>query len=98
MSGGGAPGRRAPPSCFVRSLLWCAPTMTPIWAPWRLEYIAGPKQGGCFLCSAAAEPAGFRENLVVLVQEHAFVCLNRYPFTTSHLLVAPRRHVGGLED
>jgi ATP adenylyltransferase len=32
------------------------------------------------------------------VQPHAFVCLNRYPFAASHLLVAPRRHVGDLAD
>lgn len=48
---------------------------------------------GCFFCAYPADEARLRENLVLVVQPHAFVCLNRYPFTTSHLLVAPRRHV-----
>lgn len=59
-----------------------------------MKYIQGEDESpGCFLCNYPSEPARFRENLVLVVQEHAFVCLNRYPFTTSHLLVAPRRHV-----
>ena len=33
---------------------------------------------------------------MLLVQPHAFVCLNRYPFAACHLLVAPRRHVSDL--
>ncbi len=67
---------------------------TPIWAPWRMEYIHGQgKAPGCFLCEHPKDVAAYRENLVVVAQPHAFVCLNRYPFTTSHLLVAPRRHV-----
>ena len=67
---------------------------TPLWAPWRMEYLLGQNEKrGCFLCEHPKDEAAFRENLVLLVQPHAFVCLNRYPFTTSHLLVAPRRHV-----
>lgn len=54
--------------------------------------------GGCFFCEHPKDGGAFRENLVVVVQEHAFVCLNRYPFTPSHLLVAPRRHVKDLSD
>lgn len=72
---------------------------TPLWAPWRMKYISGEEKGaGCFMCEGPSEPAKFRERLVVVAQPHAFVCLNRYPFTTSHLLVAPRRHVGDPAD
>jgi len=60
-----------------------------------MKYILGQDETpGCFLCEHHRDRAKFRENLVLVVQPHAFVCLNRYPFTTSHLLVAPRRHVG----
>lgn len=74
-----------------------------LWAPWRMPYItrsdkAASKQAECFFCDHAADTSAYRENLVVIVQEHAFVCLNRYPFTPSHLLVAPRRHVGDLGE
>jgi ATP adenylyltransferase len=65
-----------------------------------MDYILGQNQApGCFLCDhPKLEPATFRENLVLLVQPHAFVCLNRFPFTTSHLLVAPLRHAADIED
>jgi ATP adenylyltransferase len=63
------------------------------WAPWRMEYILGPKGGPCIFCDFASAPRdAYREKLVLAVQSHALVCLNRYPFASSHLLVAPRRH------
>jgi ATP adenylyltransferase len=72
---------------------------TPLWAPWRMDYITGKdRSSGCFLCESPEHEASFRENLILVVQPHAFVCLNRYPFTTSHLLVAPRRHVADPSD
>jgi len=59
-----------------------------------MKYITGEdKESGCFFCEHAKDPTKFRERLVLVAQEHAFVCLNKYPFTTSHLLVAPRRHI-----
>ncbi len=57
---------------------------------------------GCFLCRAAAEYRDAREanrqNLVVEVTEHTVALLNRYPYTNGHLLVAPLRHVGDLDE
>lgn len=57
---------------------------------------------GCFLCRAAATYPDAREanhrNLVVEIAQHAVVVLNRYPYTNGHLLVAPMRHVGGLDE
>ena len=35
---------------------------------------------------------------MLVVQPHALVCLNRYPFAASHLLVAPTRHVADLSE
>ncbi len=68
-----------------------------IWAPWRMEYILGQKHGGCVFCDMAKAPPGeFRERLVLIAQPHAYVCLNRYPFAASHLLVIPRRHVADI--
>jgi ATP adenylyltransferase len=72
---------------------------TPIWAPWRMEYIEGYRKSSCIFCDFASEPASsYRDDFVLLVQEHALVSLNRYPFTTSHLLVAPRRHVSDIGE
>lgn len=75
---------------------------TPLWAPWRMPYIeragAEKKEEGCFFCEHAANVAKLRENLVLVVQEHAVALLNRYPFAPSHVLVAPRRHVPDIKD
>ena len=68
-----------------------------LWAPWRMDYIQGKRDPGCIFCDfATTPPEGRRAKLVLAVTEHALVCMNRYPFTTSHLLVAPKRHVASL--
>jgi ATP adenylyltransferase len=64
-----------------------------------MEYVAAPKGGPCIFCHFGSAPReSYRANLVLLVQPHALVCLNKYPFTPSHLLVAPRRHVADIGD
>jgi ATP adenylyltransferase len=79
-----------------------SPMAEALWAPWRMEYILGERGDSgavCVFCALAATPtAEHRANLVLVVQEHAFACLNRYPFAAGHLLVIPRRHVGDLAD
>ncbi len=71
--------------------------MRQLWAPWRLEYIqAADEQEGCFLCSAAADRE--EDALVVHRGEQAFVLLNRYPYASGHVMVAPRRHEGEFGD
>jgi ATP adenylyltransferase len=70
-----------------------------LWAPWRMEYIQREKGGACIFCDfASAPPDAYRAKLVLVVQEHALVCLNRYPFAACHVLVAPRRHLTDLGE
>ena len=71
--------------------------MRQLWAPWRLEYIqAADEQDGCVLCRAAA--AAGETGLVVHRGEHAFVVVNKYPYASGHLMVAPLRHEGEFGD
>ena len=56
-----------------------------------MEYILGPKAGECVFCAYAAHGAR-RDDGVLVSQPNAFVCLNKYPFASGHLLVVPRRH------
>jgi ATP adenylyltransferase len=44
------------------------------------------------------DEGAFRTNHVLVMQPHAIVCLNKYPFASSHLLINPRRHVSSLEE
>ena len=71
--------------------------MEKLWAPWREKFILCKKQPGCFLCSTAKESKDSR-NLILYRGEKCFVILNRYPYNTGHLMVAPFRHVGKLEE
>jgi ATP adenylyltransferase len=49
----------------------------------------------CIFCDAIAGSAD-EENLVVYRGQSTFVMLNRYPYTSGHLMIAPHMHVGRL--
>jgi ATP adenylyltransferase len=60
----------------------------PLWAPWRLEYVQHADElDRCIFC----EP---EQELLVHRGETAFVVLNKFPYSSGHLLVAPYRHLG----
>ena len=72
--------------------------MERLWAPWRLEYVqSAGEQDGCFFCDAAASDDD-EATLVVHRGERAFVLLNKFPYSSGHLLVAPYRHGVGFGD
>jgi len=74
-------------------------------APWRMDYIrslenADASQGGCFLCQAGAlpdDPAKRRRQLVLWQTPHVIVVMNKFPYTSGHLMVAPREHLAELD-
>ena len=69
----------------------------PLWAPWRLEYIQqADEQPGCVFCTALE--ASDEDGLVVHRGERAFALLNKFPYSSGHLMVAPVRHVGEFGD
>lgn len=51
----------------------------------------------CFLCDEPVRGPSL-ESLVLACTRHAFVIMNRYPYSNGHLLVAPRRHVSRPSD
>jgi len=74
--------------------------MDHLWAPWRMAYIGGEPEPGCLFCRVLAEPDRDAENLVLWREPAALVMLNKFPYNSGHLLVAPVRHIGdftGLE-
>ena len=60
-----------------------------------MQYVStsGDEGGGCIFCEhlASGEQLLYRG-------ETAFVLLNAFPYNTGHLMVAPQRHVGAIEE
>jgi ATP adenylyltransferase len=74
--------------------------MERLWAPWRMEYIGQAREvedQGCLFCEKPKE-GDDEKALIVARSEKSFAMLNRYPYNSGHLMVAPFRHVGELED
>ncbi len=66
--------------------------MKRLWAAWRMKYVTNAdNETGCVFCNALAKPDN-GQNLVALRAERAFVILNKYPYTSGHLMVAPFAH------
>lgn len=62
-----------------------------------MKYITNAEQEtGCVFCNALAKPDD-AENLIVHRAKHAFIILNKYPYTSGHLMVAPLTHQASLE-
>jgi ATP adenylyltransferase len=71
----------------------------PIWAPWRLEYVTqADEQAGCVFCDEAAGVVDPTASLLVHSSATAIALLNKYPYSSGHLMVAPVRHVGTLGE
>lgn len=71
--------------------------MKQIWAPWRSVYIGGEHKGGCIFCEKLTD-SDDEKNLVLERGKNVFVIMNLYPYNNGHLMVAPNRHVGELEQ
>jgi len=67
--------------------------------PWRYRYMAeaAGKQTGCIFCSAL-EKKDDAETLIVFRGEKNFILLNRYPYTSGHVMIVPYAHVPDLKD
>lgn len=73
--------------------------MRNLYAPWRMEYIDAPPQPGCLFCRLREAPeSDDRANLVLARTPDATAVLNRFPYNSGHLMVAPRAHVGSLTE
>ena len=70
---------------------------TPLWAPWRMEYIREAKPSDCFICQIIKETSD-SENLILLRGEYTLLLMNRYPYNSGHLLVAPYRHIATFQE
>jgi ATP adenylyltransferase len=70
--------------------------MKRLWAPWRMKYVQSHNTE-CVFCNVQEQPDG-PESLIVRRGRHAFVILNRFPYTSGHILVVANAHRPSLED
>jgi len=68
-----------------------------LFSPWRYRYLTAPPAdpGACVLCAqlAAEDDAA---NLVVYRGEQAAVMLNRFPYSSGHIMILPYSHCATL--
>lgn len=72
-----------------------------IWSGWRAAYVTGATgelegaSEGCLFCRL--QELDDEEGYILERTEHSYTVLNVYPYTSGHLMVAPRRHEGEVE-
>jgi ATP adenylyltransferase len=65
-------------------------------APWRWDFIAGSGKGkGCVFCGALSQAES--DSLVCFRGDKFFVILNKYPYNSGHLMIAPNAHIASPE-
>ena len=64
-----------------------------------MQYIDSAREGegGCLFCDLPAEEDD-EKNYILVRSEKAFVILNAFPYNSGHLMIAPFRHVGKVEE
>ena len=71
--------------------------MNHLWSPWRMSYILeNINDEGCVFCHVLEDVDGL-ENLIVYRGQSTYIILNRYPYTSGHLMVVPLLHCDSLE-
>jgi ATP adenylyltransferase len=67
-----------------------------LWTPWRYKYIAdATKDDRCIFCDAIAANDDVKM-LIVFRGAKNYIILNRYPYTSGHVMVVPYAHVADL--
>lgn len=72
--------------------------MDHLWTPWRSSYVSKatpPVQ--CIFCAAVADNKD-EEHLLLHRAKHNFVILNRFPYSSGHLMIAPNDHASRLNE
>src|ERR1700694_4685191 len=70
-----------------------------LWAPWRYSYITQVNKDSqieCIFCDALTRNDDAAA-MIVYRGAKGFGILNRYPYTSGHVMIVPYAHVGELE-
>jgi len=67
-----------------------------LWTPWRYRYITNAsKDDRCIFCDALAMKDDV-SSLILHRGSKNFIMLNRFPYTTGHVMIVPFAHVAEL--
>ena len=69
-----------------------------LWAPWRVEYFSRERTNGEDFLTEAATASDDAAHLVVCRRKNAFLILNKYPYSSGHLMAVPYRRTSRMED
>jgi ATP adenylyltransferase len=70
-----------------------------LWTPWRYQYMAqaaAGQQPECIFCDAVKRNQD-PETLIVHRAKKSFIILNRFPYTSGHVMIVPYAHVAELK-
>jgi len=71
--------------------------MDNLWSPWRADYINSEKEQDCIFCKRLGQDDD-RNNLIIHRGIYSFIIMNRYPYNSGHLMVAPNAHKARLDE
>lgn len=71
--------------------------MKTLHAPWRIDYILGPKPDTCAFCLPNHRHED-EARFILHRSRHCFVLMNIFPYSNGHIMVTPYRHVNMLTD
>ncbi len=76
------------------------PHMDALHAPWRIEYILGPKSppGDDSVFTRAAQSSDDEAHYIIARDRTCFALLNTYPYTGGHTLVLPYKQVQDFDE
>lgn len=69
-----------------------------LWAPWRVEYFERSSSKERDFLSKAAESSDDARHFIITRSKYAFLILNKYPYSSGHVMVVPYRKTGKMED
>ncbi len=74
--------------------------METLHAPWRIEYILGPKsfQGNDSIFTAIGQSNEDEANYVIARTQHSYAVLNTHPYNGGHVLIVPYQQAPDFDD
>ncbi len=70
--------------------------MKQLWAPWRMKFLEKHSKG-CVFCDLYKQKSD-QDNYIIFRGISNFVILNRYPYTSGHILVVANLHHPTIEN